>query len=244
MTPMRSVALRCGRRPSAHVIGQRLTALSTPSQGQESHHGHGTPTAQPTSTPTAQPTSTPTAQPTSTSTPTAQPTSTPATFDGKVLFNCKTEGAKVASTSDGLHLFVICGSSSIYFSNTSGSSWFPSNVASTTSAGMPIAWESIACSGDGKVAIASTFNHGLFHSSDFGANWGNIPSDYHFKALTSSRDGSLLYGIDSYNNIFFSTFQGFSWSYLSTTPFLSGDDTYTGISCDFQCNIRGISASL
>ena len=33
MTPMRSVALRCGRRPSVHVIGQRLDALSAPQPG-------------------------------------------------------------------------------------------------------------------------------------------------------------------------------------------------------------------
>ena len=155
----------------------------------------------------------------------------------QVLFRCSKKNTALISTSaNGNALIAICGDGSIYFSLNAGLSW---TLAQTLPLNGPsLKSTCLASSSTGQIAITST-EYGLFTSTDFGANWQSISSaqEYYFTSLTASANGSVWFATSTLNMILKSTDQGVTWSILSTSPSISKQTQFSGISCNAACSI-------
>ena len=127
----------------------------------------------------------------------------------------------ITSSSDGTKLAAcingFSGTTGIYYSSHSGSTWIKSTSAPAAS------WSSITSSSDGtKLAATATFDS-IYYSSDSGSNWTqSLAPGASWIGITSSSDGTNLAAcINAFsgtNGIYYSSDSGSTWTKSTSAP--------------------------
>jgi hypothetical protein len=121
----------------------------------------------------------------------------------------------IASSSSGQYLAAsFNGAGKIYISSDYGVTWTTTNDSPSTAA-----WNSIAFSSTGQYLAAVTNGNGIWRSTNYGANWGQLTNGLPaavgttWRGVASSSDGSRLAAVvNNSGSIYTSSDSGGSWS--------------------------------
>jgi len=128
-----------------------------------------------------------------------------------------TDGARVASSSDGTKLVAVVYGGGIYTSSDSGVTW----ILRLCAAAPNEYWASVASSSDGVNLVAgyqyspasSEFLGGIYTSSDSGVTWilrPSAPNNY-YNSIASSSDGTKLVAAGGGGQVYTSSDSGVTW---------------------------------